>query len=316
MVFMQEIKTCVDKERTPTANEIKAAPQLERLATQLVNDGRDKLTVRNYRTYLSYLLINGADLFEPESTKAVLAAMPMKKNTKRLIVSLLVTWYEYNGIAWKKPTYDKESEIPYIPTREELNELIAGFGKVLATFCYILRDTGARSGEIARLQWSAINFKTNKVNIKAEKRSNGRELPLSDETMNMLCKLKRRPDGKIFSSISSLRSNFVITRNRLAERNPNYLKIHFHTFRHWKATTELHDTHDRERVQIILGHKNADSTETYVHIDKMLYLETKADQFITKRPITPEEEDALINVGFEFVRFDQKNDVPIYRKRK
>jgi len=315
MVSLQETKTCMDK-RTPTANEIKTAPQIERLATQLFNDGKDKLTVRNYRTYLSYLLLNGADLFDAESTKAVLATLPMKKNTKRLIVSLLKTWFDFNGIMWKPPTYNRDSEIPYIPTEAELNELIAGLGKILAVFCQILKDTGARSGEIARLHWEAIDFNTHTINIIAEKRSNGRVLPLTEKTLGMLTKLKRRKDGKMFSSISSLRSNFVITRRKIAEKlnNPNILKIHFHTFRHWKATTELHNYHDRERVQIILGHKNADSTETYVHIDKMLYLSTTTDQFVCKVADTLEDALKLIEAGYEYHVEIQGHKV--FRKRK
>jgi hypothetical protein len=35
-----------------------------------------------------------------------------------------------------------------------------------------------------------------------------------------------------------------------------------------------------------------------------------------KRPKTSEEEDELIKAGFEYVRFDDKMQVPIYRKRK
>jgi integrase len=316
MVSMQKTKICMGKERTLTANEIKAAPQIERLATQLFNDGKDKMTARNYRTYLSYLLINGADLFDPEDTKATLAKMPMKKSTKRLIVSLLKTWYEYNGIFWKPPTYNRDNEIPYIPTEQEIDELIAGLGKVCSVFCQILKDTGARSGEIARLHWTDIDFKTHTINIKAEKRSNGRVLPLSDKTIEMLANLKRRKDGKMFSSITSLRSNYVITRRRISEKlaNPNIAKIHFHTFRHWKATTELHNFHDRERVQIILGHKCADSTETYVHIDKMLYLNSNNDQFVCKVADTLEEVLKLVEAGYEFHVEIQGHKV--FRKRK
>ena len=304
------------EERTPTANEIKAAPHIERLATQLFNDGRDKLTIRNYRTYLSYLLINGADLFDPESTKAVLAKLPMKKNTKRLIVSLLKTWYEFHNIMWKAPIYNRDNEIPYIPTEAELNELIAGLGKVLACFCSIFKDTGARSGEIARLTLKDIDFNTHTINIKGEKRSNGRILPLTERTLCTLTNLKRRKDGKIFSSVVSLRSNFNISRNKIAEKigNPNILKVHFHTFRHWKATTELHNYHDRERVQIILGHKSADSTETYVHIDKMLYLNSGTDQFVCKVADTLEEALKLIEVGYEF--HVEMQGHKIFRKRK
>lgn len=316
MVSMQEIKTCMGKERTPTANEIKAAPHIEKLATQLFNDGKDKLTIRNYQTYLKYLLINGADLFEPESTKAVLAKLPMKKSTKRLIVSLLKTWYQFNNIVWKAPTYNKDSEIPYIPTTAEIDELIAGLGKVLATFCQILKDTGARSGEIARLSWTDINLQTQTINIKAEKRSNGRILPLTEKTIIMLTNLKRRKDGKLFSSIVSMRSNFTITRKTLAEKlgNPNLLKIHFHTFRHYKATKELHDYHDRERVQIILGHKSANSTETYVHIDKMLYLSERKSEFIIKVVETLEDAIKLGQDGYE--PYMILNGKQLVRKRK
>ena len=316
MTSTQKTKICAEMEKTPNANEIKAAPHIERLATQLFNDGRDKLTIRNYRTYLSYLLSNGADLVDAENTKSVLAKMNMKKNTKRLIVSLLKTWYNFHAILWKAPTYYRDNEIPFIPTEAELNELIAGVGKILAAFCQILKDTGARSGEIARLTWRDIDFNSHTINIKAEKRSNGRVLPLTEKTIGMLTKLKRRNDGKIFSNISSLRGNFNISRNSLAEKidSPNISKIHFHTFRHWKATTELHNFHDRERVQIILGHKSADSTETYIHIDKMLYLNSNTDQFVCKVADTLEDALKLIEVGYEY--HIEMQGHKIFRKRK
>jgi hypothetical protein len=41
-----------------------------------------------------------------------------------------------------------------------------------------------------------------------------------------------------------------------------------------------------------------------------------SDDYVTKRPKTSQEEDALISAGFEYVRFDDKEQVPIYRKRK
>jgi beta-phosphoglucomutase-like phosphatase (HAD superfamily) len=70
----QEIKTCAEKgKQSPTENEIKAAPQIEKLLIQLQNDGRKPGTISNYRKSLTHLLKNGADLFEPESTKAALA---------------------------------------------------------------------------------------------------------------------------------------------------------------------------------------------------------------------------------------------------
>ncbi|MBN1683698.1 hypothetical protein JW865_09125 [Candidatus Bathyarchaeota archaeon] len=38
--------------------------------------------------------------------------------------------------------------------------------------------------------------------------------------------------------------------------NPNFMKISFKTFRHWKATTEYHRTKDILYVKELFGHKN------------------------------------------------------------
>jgi len=251
----QKTKICAEMEsHSPTENEIKATPQIEKLLIQLTNDGKAKSTVRNYRIYLKLLLSNGADLFDPENTKSVLAKMTLKNVSKRLTASLLNTWFDFNNIYWRKPKYYRDSEIPYIPTEEEIDQLIAGLGKKTATFCQIMKDTGARCGEVAQLTWASIDFKQHTVNIKAEKRSNGRILPLSDKAIEMLSNLSRKKQ-RLFANSSGLRTCFFTQRRRIAEKiaNPNLLKIHFHTFRHWKATTELHNFHDRERVQIILG---------------------------------------------------------------
>ena len=315
MASTQKTKICAEKERTPTENEIKAAPQIEKLLIQLENDGKAQATIRNYRKYLKILLVNGADLFDPENTKSVLAKKTMKKSSKKLATALLNTWFDFNGIFWRPPTYYKDNEIPYIPTEEELDQLIAGLGKKTSTFCQLMKDTGARCGEIAQLEWKDIDFIQRNVNIKAEKRSNGRVLPLSDKAINMLSNLSHKKQ-RLFGNIDGLRACFFIQRRKIAEKiaNPNLLKVHFHTFRHWKATTDLHNYHDRERVQIILGHKSANSTETYVHIDKMLYLSKNNDNFIVKVADDIEDVIKLMEVGFEF--HTEIAGHKLFRKRK
>jgi hypothetical protein len=40
------------------------------------------------------------------------------------------------------------------------------------------------------------------------------------------------------------------------------------------------------------------------------------NEYIVKRPSTAAEEDELIKAGFEYVRYDDKEQMPIYRKRK
>jgi integrase len=146
------------QEHTPTENEIKAAPQIERLLTQLENDGRKPGTVENYRKSLARLLREGADLYDPESAKAALAKSPIKDSSKKTVAAMLDVWFDFNEMKWRPPKYSDEHEIPYIPTENELDLLIAALGRKTATFCKLLKETGARCGEIAELKWDSIDF--------------------------------------------------------------------------------------------------------------------------------------------------------------
>jgi len=92
------------------------------------------------------------------------------------------------------------------------------------------------------------------------------------------------------------------------------MQIHFHTFRHWKATTEQHNTRDPWYVKMILGHKSIKSTETYIHLEKMIYQGKANDQFTVKVADTLEEAIKLMEVGFEY--HAEIEGHKLFRKRK
>ncbi len=58
-----------------------------------------------------------------------------------------------------------ERKLPFIPTDEEINQLIAGCGKKTATFLQVLKDTGAQTAEAAQIQWTEIEEKTCAIRI-------------------------------------------------------------------------------------------------------------------------------------------------------
>jgi len=93
-------------------------------------------------------------------------------------------------------------------------------------------------------------------------------------------------------------------------QNPRLLRIHFHTLRHWRASREYEKTGDIYAVKDLTGHKNIANVDRYQHSNYT------SDEYISKRPKTSQEEDALISAGFEYVRFDDREQVPIYRKRE
>ena len=78
------------------------------------------------------------------------------------------------------PCYKPVRKYPYIPTEEEINQLIAASGKKLATFLQLLKETGMRCGEAANLKWADIDFARKCVKITPEKGSDPRILPISE----------------------------------------------------------------------------------------------------------------------------------------
>ena len=120
----------------------------------------------------------------------------------------------------------------------------------------------------------------------------------------------------MFANADDIRVNFFLQKRKIAKRiaNPNLLLIHFHAFRHWKATMEQHKTKDPWHVKMILDHKSIKSTETYIHLEKMLYDGEANDQFTVKVANTLEEAIKLMEVGFEYHAEVEGNK--LFRKRK
>ena len=65
---------------------------------------------------------------------------------------------------------------------------------------------------------------------------------------------------------------------------------------------------------MILGHKSIKSTETYIHLEKMMYEGEANDQFTVRVANTLEEAVKLMEVGFEYHAEIEGNK--LFRKRK
>ena len=67
-------------------------------------------------------------------------------------------------------------------------------------------------------------------------------------------------------------------------------------------------------MQIILGHKSQNSTETYVHFDKMLYLSKDNEGFIVKVVDDLDYAIKLMELGYEY--HTEFAGHKLFRKRK
>jgi integrase len=251
----------------------------------------------------------------PESVKEYLAkTTEWNDATKAMTVIVYGSFLKFNNITWQPPKYRPVDKSPYIPTEAEIDQLISGSGRVLSTFLQFLKETGARSGEAARLKWRDVDFERKIATITPEKGSRARILPISPKLIDMLNYQSKKTE-KIFSTAYSLKYNFYKTRKSIAFKlqSPRLKEIGLHTFRHWKATTEYHKTRDILHVQQLLGHRDLRNTLIYINLEKVIF-QNADEEYHVKVAENLQEACKLLEVGFEYVT--DLNGVKLFRKRK
>jgi integrase len=220
---------------------------------------------------------------------------------KEVAVFAYDLYAKWTGLKWQRPRYKAIRQLPFIPQEREIDDIIAGCNKEIALFLQIGKDTGARVGEIYRLQWTDIDFEGRTISLIAEKGSNPRIFRLSNKLLNMLSVTQKQNERILngYQNLNNLRRTFERQRNRTARKlgNPRIHKITFHTLRHWKGSIEYHKTKDILHVMQVLGHTNIKNTLLYT---QLLQVE-KEDQFICKVVKTSIEIQDLIEQGFQFV---------------
>jgi len=299
-------------------SEVGTEPQTELIinyALHMKRNGRTETTVKRTTRMLTKLS-KSADLTNPEEVKTVLANLKWKDSTKKMTASTLKPFYEYLEVPYKPPHYKIKRELPFIPTEEELDLLIASGIPATATRLQLLKETGARIGELDFLEWTHVDTQRKTIYITGEKGSNSRILPLSNKAISLLNHLKRTDNHVFKTKANGFRRTFDRLRKRIATQtdNPRLNKIHFHTFRHWKGTTEYHKTRDIYHVRNVLGHRNINNTLLYITLENSLYQATN-DEWTTTITHNLTEETQAIETGFELVRAINETTA-IYRKRK
>jgi integrase len=284
----------------------------------LKKDGKSDSTIESRVKLLQVLTRRGANLYDPESIKETIANQTWSNGRKNNAVDAYSSYLKMVGGKWQPPLYITVRKIPFIPKETEIDQLIAGCSKRMATFLQVLKETGARCGEIWPLKWEDIDFESKIVNITAEKNSNPRVTHLSNKLLEMLQNLPRTYGDRIFSfphmPVDHFGTALSHQRKLVAHKigNPRLLKIHFHTFRYWKGTMIYHETKDMYYTMQRLGHKNIKNTLLYVQLEEALF--QGETNYISKVAKTEKEICSLIEAGFEYVTEFQ--ETKIFRKRK
>jgi len=273
-------------------------------------------SARNRMSMLKRLLDLGADPANPDSVKEILARNhDWTDSYKMLLMYAFENFLKMKGLTWERPRYRQTRVLPFIPTEEEIDQLVTGSGKKTGTFLQGLKDTGADPGELAKLKWTDINIESKTVNITPVKGHKPRILRVSDQFLMRTGTLPR--NSQYVFSYQSVRTSFTKARKFLARKlsNPRLLSISFTTFRHWKGTMEYHRTHDIIHVKELLGHMRINNTMVYINLETAIFA-SRNDQFHAAVAKNPDEAVKLIEAGFDYITGEYADGGKLFRKPK
>jgi integrase/recombinase XerD len=302
-----------DEWGTITSSEAEVKGKIIEFVWYLKKQGYAPSTIDTYARILKTLYNKGANLYDSESVKEVIAQQDWSKGRKWNVVKAYTLFLKMQGLTWEKPRYKPVEKLPFVPTENEIDELIAGCSKQVSTFLQLLKETGARRGEIFNLKWTDFDLVNRTVRITPEKGSEPRIFRISEKLAAMLSHLPKLSNSvwKI-KSVKNLERQFRRERKRIAHKlgNPRLLQIHFHTLRHWKATIEYAKTKDILYVQKLLGHRSLKTTLKYTQLLSLPH----SEEYVCKAARNVEEAKELIEAGFEYVT--EMEGVKLFRKVK
>lgn len=135
----------------------------------------------------------------------------------------------------EKPKCKITKKLPFIPSEQEIDALIASRRKKNAAFTQLLKETAMRPGEAKMLEWTNLDSERNIITLnEPEKGSNPRMRKVSQRLIGMLNALPKTCEQVFPGSLKSMKGTRIDTRTRLAEtlQNPktqeNHL-LHFQT---------------------------------------------------------------------------------------
>jgi len=133
-----------------------------------------------------------SSLLRPESAKSYLATAPISESRKAKLTEDLARFYAYKHLPFDKPNYRRIEKLPFIPLEVEVDQLISGCSRKVATYLQLIKETGIRAGEAWNLKWTDLDSEQRTISITPEKNSNPRHMPISTQLVGMLNALPKR----------------------------------------------------------------------------------------------------------------------------
>ncbi len=231
---------------------------------------------------------------------------PWCDKVKYNALNVVVQYAEFLGQPVSRPrlkVYDDREM--FVPSPEMVMRFVYRVRSIrLRAMIMIAVETGASASEVFGLRWRDVNFASRTLTVHGVKGHATLAYPMSDGLISVLMLLERgASDARIFSHISDpkyINDSIIDYRRRLAREtgNPDFLKIHFHTFRHFAISWHYFKTKDIVATRIFARHHSVSVTERYVHIVRSWISENEYDVVYAE---SKDELSKYLSEGYSFV---------------
>ena len=261
------------------------------------------------------------NILNPEQVKEYLqTATNLENSRKNKLIDDLTEFYGYKGFEFSIARFPEVERLPHVPLESDIDFLIQHIGKTKAAFVQVMKETGARPGEVWRLTWEDVDLEHATLRINnPEKGSSPREFKNRTSKLVAMLQSMRKPRRFVFhadnpspEAYKNFEHEFFEQRKQIAKESGNdrLFRVNFRGLRHFKGTAEYLRTRDIFYVKRILGHKNIKNTEIYINIVGF----DDNENYVCRVASTKEERISLIEAGFNLVEAD--GEEWYFRKRK
>ncbi|MGA3288900.1 MAG: tyrosine-type recombinase/integrase [Candidatus Bathyarchaeia archaeon] len=282
----------------------------------LKKQGYSDATIQTRVKILKLMSKQCVNLHDSEAVKLFIAKRDTWSNGhKQIAVTAYDGFAEMLSIKWQPPFYYNNRTLPFVPTEKEVDALISGCSKKIATSLLAMKETGFRIGELWKCKWTDLDEENSTLKCIAEKHGNPRQLKISSRLISMLLALPKTNEY-IFANtnLNSHRWRFDKQKKALSIKlqNPRLKQIKFHSLRHFKASKEYAQTRNSLHGKELLGHRNINSTLVYTHL---VPFDDDAEGYNHATAKDDKEAGELINSGFQYICTTPQG-IMMFRKRK
>ncbi len=265
-----------------------------------------------------------ANLTDPKAVKEYIdnavnerTRQPLAEATKDKLATAYDNLVKANGLTWKKPVYKIPENVPLIPTREAITQIIGSCKVDCKTIFTILAEIGCSPEELHCTPRSKIHTETDTIDIIGHKKHGSGKYKLKPTTAEMLKEYLTRHEGEFpFPKAKRMTDAWLKAKKRVSEqlKRPELMQIQLRNLRNYSGATFYNSLPIRDPMALMrhFRHKKLSTTQHYI---QAIVLDFSDDQWISLVTKSTEEECQAIEKGYQLIRAINETTA-IYRKRK